>query len=236
MATRVKRFGPNVTGGRDLVVGDVHGHYTRLMKTLELAEFDPQKDRLFSVGDLVDRGPESRECLEMPIHAVRGNHEDMMEGFAYGLYPAQWYYENGGAWMIGKTQPERIEMADLVEDMPYVIEVETRHGRVGIIHADTIGNDWDVTVKAFETTMDAKELRKLKLHCLWSLRRVDHQDRTPVKGVEAVVVGHYVQPAPLVLGNTYHIDTGGWTRTGYFTLFDLDTLKPLPLAKPALQW
>lgn len=39
--------------------GDIRGCFNRLQAGLELLGFDPDKDRLFSVGDLVDWGPES---------------------------------------------------------------------------------------------------------------------------------------------------------------------------------
>ena len=44
--------------GRDLVVGDIRGHFGTLRHAL--AELEVGKDdRLFSLGDLVDRGPDS---------------------------------------------------------------------------------------------------------------------------------------------------------------------------------
>ncbi|WP_240622171.1 metallophosphoesterase [Achromobacter mucicolens] len=51
------------TKGRDLAVGDIHGHFGRLDAALAATRFSPEKDRLFAVGDLVDRGPESAEVL-----------------------------------------------------------------------------------------------------------------------------------------------------------------------------
>ena len=47
------------TVGRDIAVGDIHGCFTELQRGLDTIGFDPCTDRLFSVGDLVDRGPES---------------------------------------------------------------------------------------------------------------------------------------------------------------------------------
>ena len=38
------------------VVGDLHGCYTLLMNELDKVSFDPARDLLISVGDLVDRG------------------------------------------------------------------------------------------------------------------------------------------------------------------------------------
>ena len=45
--------------GRDLVVGDVHGCFRTLDHALSEFGFDPSRDRLFGVGDLVNRGPHS---------------------------------------------------------------------------------------------------------------------------------------------------------------------------------
>ena len=57
-APAMPRFAQN-TVGRDFAVGDIHGCFTELQRGLEAIGFDPSTDRLFSVGDLVDRGPES---------------------------------------------------------------------------------------------------------------------------------------------------------------------------------
>ena len=54
-APAMPRFAQN-TVGRDFAVGDIHGCFTELQRGLEAIGFDPSTDRLFSVGDLVDRG------------------------------------------------------------------------------------------------------------------------------------------------------------------------------------
>jgi len=59
---RFQLVGANVQG-RDLAVGDIHGHFDRLQQSLDAVGFNKEKDRLFSVGDLVDRGPFSRAAL-----------------------------------------------------------------------------------------------------------------------------------------------------------------------------
>jgi hypothetical protein len=50
--------------GRDFVVGDIHGCFSKLSAELERLRFDRDVDRLFSVGDLVDRGPESAAVVD----------------------------------------------------------------------------------------------------------------------------------------------------------------------------
>jgi len=70
--------------GRDFVVGDIHGMFDSVERALAKVDFDPERDRLFSVGDLIDRGPQSRDVvrfLKQPfVHAVCGNHDDACSG------------------------------------------------------------------------------------------------------------------------------------------------------------
>lgn len=47
------------------VVGDLHGCYDLLMAELEKVEFNKETDLLISVGDLIDRGKQNLECLQL---------------------------------------------------------------------------------------------------------------------------------------------------------------------------
>lgn len=74
---------------RVAVIGDVHGQKAALEKTIRKLE-KCGVDRIISVGDLVDRGPDSQGCVELVrsrgfiaangkrrrIEMVLGNHED----------------------------------------------------------------------------------------------------------------------------------------------------------------
>lgn len=53
------------TQGRDFIVGDMHGCRAMIDTLLAHVGFDGSRDRLFSVGDLVDRGPDSEGCLDL---------------------------------------------------------------------------------------------------------------------------------------------------------------------------
>ena len=72
------------------VVGDIHGCFSMLMDKLRQCRFDPWQDLLVSVGDVIDRGPDSLRCLallpEAWVVAVRGNHEQMaLDALASGI-------------------------------------------------------------------------------------------------------------------------------------------------------
>lgn len=41
------------------VAGDIHGCYQSLMDELKRRHFNPYEDLLISVGDIIDRGPDS---------------------------------------------------------------------------------------------------------------------------------------------------------------------------------
>jgi len=64
---------------RRIYVGDLQGCREELEALLEELRFDPARDRLHSVGDAINRGPDSAGCLRllMKLGAVMvlGNHE-----------------------------------------------------------------------------------------------------------------------------------------------------------------
>ncbi|OWT62154.1 serine/threonine protein phosphatase [Candidimonas nitroreducens] len=223
--------------GRDFAVGDIHGHFTRLQKALDDAGFDPLTDRLFSVGDLVDRGPECQSVLEWLakpwFHPVQGNHEDIAIRCARGNPIDEGIYSrNGGDWFMAMDYRHRQEFGAAFEALPTAIEVETRQGLIGIVHADCPVADWS----DLETELLLNRVARDR--AMWSRGRIESEDRTGVSGIRAVVVGHTPLRRPAVLGNVWHIDTGGWLPdgSGHFTLLNLDSLEAIPPVAPKLQW
>lgn len=229
MSHLLKRLARN-TQGRDWIVGDVHGHFTRLQQALHEVQFDESRDRLISVGDLVDRGPESMQVLDWLkkpwLHAVRGNHESMAidyAAYAAGTAPRDWrdwYAENGGTWNIANLRDVQQEVAASLAALPVAIELETTHGLVGVVHADCPMASWsDFTQALADPHIHALDLKQLVHVAQWNRQRIDMGDHVGVQGVYLVVVGHAQLRVPELLGNVMHIDTGGWNGRG-FTLLD----------------
>ena len=72
-------------------VGDVQGCFEALIKLLAKIQFDPDHDCLISVGDLVNRGPQSLETLRYcknlgdSFATVLGNHDLHLLAIAHGI-------------------------------------------------------------------------------------------------------------------------------------------------------
>ncbi len=86
-------------------IGDIHGELRLLERLLEnVLKFEP--DHILFVGDYIDRGPHSREVIDMildldvPVTCLMGNHELMMlnaiEDMGIGYNPVELWYYNGG--------------------------------------------------------------------------------------------------------------------------------------------
>jgi len=199
--------------GRDFVVGDIHGCFDEVLAALKAVGFDRARDRLFSVGDTVDRGPGSpraRRFLSQPwVHAVRGNHEDMfLELYAQGEpHPVALEFataRNGMGWWMDLPVESRRGMIESFRQLPVAIEVETRRGTVGLVHAEVPAG---LTWQDFLARVEAGD-RKVVEACLWGRGRVGHQDDAGVVGVGRLFVGHTPQERPVRLGNVYYVDTG----------------------------
>lgn len=205
--------------GFDYVVGDIHGCFTKLQERLDEVGFNPKTDRLFSVGDLVDRGTESKDCLdwlEQPwFNAVRGNHEQMAIDASQGYFDRNNYIYNGGGWFLSLTQSMKDLYAEKFLELPIAIEVETDDGSVGIIHAECPVHDWEELKVELDKPNDY-----FVQNCMWSRDRIHLNITTEVKNISKVIVGHTPLKEIANLGNVMYIDTGV-VFTGNLTIVKL---------------
>lgn len=157
MKNLVKSFDVNNVG-RDFVIGDLHGAYILFEDLLKHLNFDPAVDRMFSVGDLIDRGPESLKCLKLLnepwFHCVISNHEQMMIHAFNRNYLGNFWVQNGGQWglpylveyfelekdpntLLSEGSEQLFELIPKVNDLPVLITVNLRNGKkIHIIHAE----------------------------------------------------------------------------------------------------
>ncbi len=71
-------------------IGDIQGCYTEFVALLDAISFDPANDRLWLLGDLINRGPDSRKVMDLVLSleertiVVLGNHDLHFLAIHYG--------------------------------------------------------------------------------------------------------------------------------------------------------
>lgn len=228
------------SGSRAFVVGDIHGCFDELLAGLDKLGFDNTKDLCFSVGDLVDRGPDSHcvlQFLDQPwFHAIRGNHEQMV----IDAGGTSWHIGNGGLWFAQMAAGDQNKIVDRFKELPLLMQVDLPDGRkIGLAHASfppggnnrsTFVTDWANAQKWADKTdwhMDENEI-------LWDRYQIGRARRVAatgekgqkfageftVKNVDHVYFGHTPLKEPLTLGNMTWLDTGCFA-TGKLTIVEL---------------
>ena len=213
-----RTFGLN-PHGRDLVVGDVHGCFKTLAHALERLGFDEARDRLFGVGDLVARGPNSgaaADWLERWFEAVAlGNHDRAArDWFAAKLRGSR---ERPFGWVRRIEPAEYPRWYEALRGMPLAVTIDTRYGAVGIVHAETPDPVWSRATVLLDNG-NAADVDIALLGFEAPYRRLR---RRPVEGLRALVSGHFVVDAVTATQNRYNIDTGaGFAAPARLTLLE----------------
>jgi len=205
--------------GIDYFVGDIHGHYLLLIEQLKQLNFDFNNDRLFAVGDIIDRGNESEQCLELLIepwfNSTLGNHEHLfLQGFE--IYSSwQLLIENGGSWLkkwLNKTE-KLLAWGHLIRiQMPLAITVETMYGNIGVVHADA-PETWGI----FETNA-IEDIHPY----IWNRLVFNGISKAKVRGVDAVFHGHDQVDKPVSVNNQLWADT--LQKTGILSIMSAEEI------------
>lgn len=125
-------------------ISDIHGCYDELMKLIEKIKYNPDSDTIYVLGDVIDRGSKSVECLRYikktkGVHLLIGNHEQMMLDYYAGKDQYGDWYDNGGLAVeeqlagIDKTEFEKI--LAYLHKRPYYKTVKVNGRRFFLSHA-----------------------------------------------------------------------------------------------------
>ncbi|MFA6203470.1 MAG: symmetrical bis(5'-nucleosyl)-tetraphosphatase [Gallionella sp.] len=126
-------------------VGDIQGCYTELVQLLEKIRFDPAVDKLWLVGDLVNRGADSLQVLRLvkslgdAAITVLGNHDLHLLAVAYGQ----------GRLHRGDTLDEILNAPDREELLTWLRHQRLLHveGEFVLVHAGLLPG-WTVAQAA----------------------------------------------------------------------------------------
>lgn len=204
-----KKIGKNLIG-KDFIIGDVHGAYDQIWNAMKLANFNKSFDRLFAVGDLIDRGKESHRVtkfLRQPyVYSVLGNHDHTF--LTSSIETLRIYAElniNGMGWISNITDHEINEIKNEFSILPYAIELETDRGNVGIVHGDIPDN---MTWQEFVSNLIKNDEIVIET-ALEGRNRIKAMNTNRVVGIDRIFVGHTIQIGGVAkYGNVFAIDTG----------------------------
>lgn len=203
---------------RTLAIGDIHGCLTALIKLADFARIQPD-DLLVTLGDYVDRGPQSREVLDWLIArqktgrlvALRGNHDVMFLDARFsnstrdgwisvgGVQTLQSY---GACGFIGTLQDVPKAHWEFIQSQCVNFHETERHV---FVHA-MLDSELPLTEQR-EEVLYWEKFRNPKPHC----------------SGKVMVCGHTAQKTgiPLTVGHAICIDT--WVYgTGWLTCLDVD--------------
>jgi serine/threonine protein phosphatase 1 len=205
-----RRFEKN-ENGRDFVIGDLHGCLNEFNSFKQHIGFNPTIDRIFSVGDLIDRGLESEACLRLAendwFHAVKGNHEQLFIDWFDKNDCWNDFFRNGGNWAYSLYDSELKELYSIAKSLPYLIEVITNDGIVGICHAEIPASivDWN----DLKNQIDDKVIQ---FETVWQRFNVKYQ-REPIQNAFKTIHGHTILNSVVTNFNSVYIDLGCY-KTG----------------------
>ena len=188
--------------GRQIAIGDIHGCASALDALLEAIAPDPE-DTIITLGDYIDRGPNSRGVIDRLIQLqaqtnlvpLIGNHEQMMLDVLRGNAPYQSWFPHGGIATLNSygfngsldfLPPAHTKFLDSLVDY---YETDTHF----FVHAN-----YDPLIPLEEQTVDVIRWRSLR----------EYLPEPHVSG-KIAVVGHTANPEGQILdlGHLIAIDT-----------------------------
>lgn len=206
-------------------IGDIHGGSKTFRTLLDRLKLRPG-DRLYLLGDLIDRGPDSKGVLDIILHLmaegydplpVRGNHEDMLLQSIAGdddYWMEGWGSETLGSFGVTSAKKIPARYLTFLDQMPYIRSDES----FVFVHA---GLDMAADDPLTEST---------PLAMVWGGNSPFGRDRLQGR---TLVTGHKILPLPLIelslLTNHFQLDNGAFTNMqpnfGNLVALNLDTME-----------
>jgi hypothetical protein len=187
---------------RTIILGDLHGCFEQAVTLLDRLAVSAS-DRVIFAGDLVDRGPKPRECVELAMkhECVLGNHE---EKHLQQRHRA-----------AEKLSPDHLKTRDALGDQHYAyfeslpLFLRLPEFNAVVVHAGCFPGV-PVEQQSPHHLLHLQHISPPSTKSYWpSKAPVDHRFWTNFwRGPERVIFGHSVLDRPLVTEWAVGVDTG----------------------------
>lgn len=210
-------------------IGDIHGGsktFRALLDRLNLKH----SDRLYLLGDYVDRGNGSRGVLDIilqlmdsghDVRPLKGNHDDMMLRCFTGQHDkSSPYWEKQWGWYtlfsFGVSSVDKISVRylALLDALPTIL----------------LDDDFVFVHAALDMAMDDPISQTSETGMLWG--EIDSVNSKKIGG-RKLITGHTIRPIPLIeismISNRIYLDNGAFTNQlpdlGNLVALNLDTME-----------
>lgn len=199
--------------GRTIAISDIHGCRTALDRLLERIDPRPE-DCLVQLGDVIDRGPDTRGCIDRLLELERecrvvhlmGNHEEMLLDVLGGGEWMRTWHSFGGAEMLASYGGGLSQIP--LQHLDFI-----RAGK------DYFETDTEIFVHGYlrpQVPVEAEGNQILR----WTRFQATSQQHVSGK---RVICGHTAQRHGQPVGGEYYlcIDTCAYCETGYLSALDV---------------
>ena len=213
----------SMSKNRRIVIGDVHGHYDTLVALLDSIS-PTSSDRVYFLGDLIDRGPKSAQVVDLVMrnkfHCLRGNHEEMLLDVvgtgevSIELYQS-WLYSGGHSTVESYDSKIPQEHIDWIKNLPLYADL----GDYWLVHAGV-----DPNIPLSEQCADQFCWIREDFH---TANKAFFSDKLIITGHTITFTLPGVEPGQIAAGKGWlDIETGAYHHnSGWMTAIDLDCQK-----------
>ena len=207
---------------------DLHGCLKSFQALLEKINFS-KSDELYILGDLIDRGPDSKGVIDFiwqlqsnnyTIHSLRGNHDQMMLDAQHSRkWAINWLLNGGGTTMDSFDAKVLADIPDqyfhFIKELPYYFEVD----EYLLVHAGF----------GFEKENPLEELHAMlwqrnwyeHINYAWLKNRIIVHGHTPITQAEAVSMLEHLDENKYLDIDTGCVHKGKAKGDGVLACFDL---------------
>lgn len=230
------------------IIGDVHGCYNTLCSLIEQLP-DKYDSKICFVGDLIDRGPNSKQVIDLvkkhDYDCILGNHEKLCIDFDGNPYNSSggWGYNNNGLNDFGgnggvKTLDSYGNFNLLQDDIdcffsklePYKIyDIKNKDGKKLLIsHSSASGylEEDKLENKEYRDNLDdgIVEMLTWNRDLMYERNSQEKLKILPFKNYFNVF-GHTIVKEPIINERYAAIDTGAFTKDGYLTALEYPSMR-----------
>jgi serine/threonine protein phosphatase 1 len=204
---------------RTFILGDIHGRFHALRQVLDRSGFDPDTDLLIILGDIVDFGPNTKECVDLLLSipnkvVMLGNHDLWFLYWATtGEVKPEWLFQGGYQTLQSYGfNHEGVPDSHISFFIEAVYYYRDEHNRV-YVHG---GFDPHQSIET-----------QTPFNLIWDRSLVDYAIDYEIPEYSHIFVGHtrtqmFNIDIPLTLHNLTLCDTGAG-RDGYLSIVNADT-------------